>query len=60
MICAKNSIINNFLIGKKIDRFSYKLRRIEWKYFGVPSNPSIFTGDIKGRYFNEIYNGQFS
>jgi hypothetical protein len=55
-----NNITNNFLIEKIVDRFSYKLRTVEWRYFGVPSNPSIFTGDIKGIYFNEIYDGKFS
>jgi hypothetical protein len=36
------------------------IRRIEWQYFGEPASAAVLTCHLKGRYFNEIYNGQFS
>jgi hypothetical protein len=56
MISVVKQIFEIRCIEKSIDSFSRKLRKAEWDYFGVPDNPSMFTSDIQGRYFNEIHN----
>ena len=36
------------------------IRKIEWKHFGEPASAAVLTCNVKGRYFNEIYDGRFS
>ncbi len=36
---------------KLIIEDNYKIKRIEWRYFGTPNLGAILTCHVKGRYF---------